>query len=451
MIHSKLLEMVFEHDRWEKAIHKANLKDINQTTLKQLCRPDVRLDLYNRIINGVYEVMVFHIAEIPKPEGGVREVWIAEDEDRVFLSIVNDCLMELFRDILISEHCKSYLSGIGTQEIVTKTSNEIIRLNKNNPNEEVLLKLDLKKYFDTVIIEVIDAIFDMIEMMLGCEYGTEPIINVLRKLYHRNLVFDKNGNLIELYGSLMQGCAISGFLADVVLYDVDEMLADECKYYVRYSDDMMICHDDIDKAKAILERELPKYGVALHPKKCERHTVNDWVKFLGFLIKGDRITWSKNRVKKLTKAIYKCTLAKPFITPEQAKANIKRVLYGNGDGYSWATSCFSALRNNKKDVTTLNNWIMDVIRLCEIRYEYNRKRKANGLKPRKIKYGWDDIGGIGVVLDKDDYTLDRGTGHKVKTGLERTEKEIEHYLSIGCLLKAYKTTKPLYEACVRSI
>lgn len=450
MVQSELLRMVFEKERWEKAIYKGNLKDMNTTVLKQMCRPDVRINLYYRIITGTYDVMVFHIAEIPKDDGGKREVWIAEDEDRVFLSIVDDCLMELTRDVLISEHCKSYLSGIGTQEIVTKTSNEIVKLDKNKPGEEVMMKLDLKKYFDTVIIEVIDAIFDMVEAMLGCEYGTEPIINVLRKLYHRNLVFNKDGELVELYGSLMQGCAISGWLADVVLYDVDEMLAEECKYYVRYSDDMMILDEDIDKAKAILERELPKYGVALHPKKCERHTADDWVKFLGFLIKGDKITWSKNRVKKLLKLIYKRTLAKPWITPNEAKATIKNILYGNGDGYSWATSCFSALRNNKKDVDTINNWIMDVIRLCEIRYEYNKKRKANGLKPRKIIYGMDDIGGIGVVFE-DDYTLVRGTGTKIKTCKERTEKEIEHYKSVGCLLKNYKTSKPLFETCVRAM
>ena len=119
--------------------------------------------------------------------------------------------------------------------------------------------------------------------------------------------------------------------------------------------------------------------------------------------------------------------------------------------FNVSTSCFSALRNNKKDVDTLNNWIMDVIRLCEIRYEYNKKRKENGLKPRRIKYNMGDIGGIGVVFDKDDYTLIRGTGTKVGTALERTEKEIKHYLSIGCLLKAYKTTRPLFETCVRSM
>ena len=251
MKQSKLLQMVFlDHERWERAIDKAELKDINKTILRKLCNPNVRLQLYYRVITGTYEVSVFHISEIPKDDGTMREVWVGEAEDRVFFSIVNDCLMELFRDSLISEHCKSYLSGIGTQEVVTKTSNEIIKLNKNNKGKKVLMKSDLRKYFDTVRIEIIDAIFDLIEQMLGCEYGTEPIINVLRKLYHRNLVFDKNGNLIELYGSLMQGCAISGFLADVVLYDVDEMMAEECDYYVRYSDDMFILNDDIGKCSA---------------------------------------------------------------------------------------------------------------------------------------------------------------------------------------------------------
>lgn len=451
MVQSELTKMAFDPVRWEKAVDKAELKNINYTVLREICRPDVRLNWYYKVMTGNAEIGVFHLQDLPKDDGGVRTVWIAENADRVFLSIVNDCLMELFRDCLISDHCKSYLSGIGCQEIVTETSNKIVKLSKNKPNEEVLLKLDLKKYFDTVIIEVIDAVFDLIEQMLGCEYRTEPIINVLRKLYHRNLVFNQKGELISLYGSLMQGCAISGFLADVVLYDVDEMLAEECQYYVRYSDDMMILNDDIDKAKAILDRELPKYGVKLHPNKCERHTANDWVSFLGFLMKGDRITWSKNRIKKITKEIVKSTLAKPNIHPNQAKRNINRILYGNGDGYSWGTSCFGALRNNEKDVTTFNNWVMDVIRLCEIRYNYNEERKAKGLKPRQIKYTFNDIGGLGVVKDRDDYTIIRGKGTKISTCKKRTKKEIEHYKSVGCLLGDFKISRSVYETVVRSL
>ena len=447
----KLLQMVFDPQRWETAIEKAELKNISPTVLRWACSPQTRLEFYYRVINGAYEVNVFHIAEIPKDDGSMREVYVAEDFDRIFLSIVNDVLMELFRDIMISKHCRSYLPGEGCQEIVQDTSREIVRLNKQLPNKEVILKVDLKKYFDSVRIEYIDTVFDRIEIELGFKIGSEPIITVLRKLYHRNLVFTKDNELIEHYGSLMQGCSISGFLADVILYEVDELMAKEFKYFVRYSDDMLIVDSDIDKAKALLDRELPKYGVALHPKKCERYTANDFVGFLGFLIKGNVITLSKNRVKKLTKAIYDETIAKPNIHPNQAKQNVKRLLYGNGDGYSWATACFSAMQNCEKDIEIINNYIMDAIRLCEIRYNYNKERKEKGLKPRLIKYSKSDIGGIGVVTNKDDYTLIRGKGSKIRTARQRTEKEIEHYKSVGCLLKCYKIGRPIYDSVIRGI
>lgn len=447
-----LTQMVFEPERWEEAIDKAELKNISHTKLRKLCSPETRIDLYLRILSGKYEVSVFHIAEIPKDDGGVRKVWVAEDEDRVFLSIVNDCLMELFRDFLISDAVKSYLSGVGCQETVVKASNEISKTSKKlAKNMETILKLDLRKYFDTVKIEYIDFVFDLVEKMLGYEKGTEPTLNVLRKLYHRNLVFDENGELVELYGSLMQGCAISGFLADVVLYDVDERMKEECKFYVRYSDDMLICDKDIEKAKRILEEELPKYGVALHPKKCEKYSKNDIVTFLGFSIRGRMISLSKNRTKKFTKEIRRLTIDNPNITKKQAIKNVKRFMYGDGNGYSWATACYSAMRNNEKDMEILNNYVMDCIRLCEVREQIYKRREAEGLKVKPIIYGKADIGGIGIVKDKPDRTMERGTGKKVKTGKERTAKEIENYKSMGCLLGCYKIGRPVYDAVVRGI
>jgi hypothetical protein len=94
---------------------------------------------------------------------------------------------------------------------------------------------------------------------------------------------------------------------------------------------------------------------------------------------------------------------------------------------------------------------MDCLRLCEVRYNYNKERKEKGLKPRKLVYGFQHVGGIGVVCNSTSHTLVRGTGKKVRTARERTEKEIEHYMSMGCLLNAYKISKPLYETLIRSI
>lgn len=437
---NKLLSMVFEHSRWEKAVEKGCMKDINPTVLRWVCNPQTRLDFYYKLINGKYEVNVFHIAEIPKDDGTMREVYVAEPFDRIFLSIVNDCLMELFRDTMISKHCRSYLSGTGCQEIVQDTSREIVRLNKQLPNKEVILKVDLRKYFDTVKIEYIDAVFNRIETELGFEIGTEPIINVLRKLYHRNLVFDKDNNLIEHYGSLMQGCAISGFLADVILYEVDELMAKEFKYFVRYSDDMLIVDSDIDKAKAILDKELPKYGVSLHPKKCEKHTANDFVTFLGFKIRGSQITLSKNRVKKLQKEIVSRTLNKPNISERQAKQNVLKFLYGNADGFSWATACIGTI-NIETDLIEIDNFIKDCLRACKVRETQKRKSKISIA----------DIGGLGSVDNLDDRTILRGKGRRVRTYRNRTDKTIQNYKTMNCLSKAYKMNVNIYESIVRGI
>ena len=98
MKQDKLLEMFFNHDIWQEMIDKANEKGINLTVVKQLCVPQVRVQLYERIINGQYEIAPPHIAKIPKDTPGeFREVYVNEDVDRIVLTLINDCLCELFR------------------------------------------------------------------------------------------------------------------------------------------------------------------------------------------------------------------------------------------------------------------------------------------------------------------------------------------------------------------
>lgn len=445
-----LLKMMFEHERWEELIVKANEKRINLAVLKQLCDPTVRIRLYNTIKNYQYEICPPHIARIPKDNGDFREVYVNEDVDRIVLTLINNCLNELFSD-MIHPCSKAYQKGIGSQEIVVEVSEEICKLDKIRNDGFIGYKADLSKYFDNVKIEIIDSIFDKWEKQLGFELGKEPVITILRKYYHNDLVFDHKKKLIRHYGSLKQGCACAAILANVVLYDIDEALNNMDIIYYRYSDDILMIGKDAEIAKRTLEKMLVKYGLALNPKKVEPIYFDEFFKFLGFNIKDVQITLSRNRVKNLTKEIFKRTLAKPWISPYQAKKNIKNYLYGTGEGYSWATSAFGALQNCDEDLVIINNWIMDCIRLCEIRYNYNKDRKAKGLKPKEIIYSWDDIGGIGVVTNLPDRTLIRGTGHKVKTGKERTQKEIDYYYSIGCLLKTYKISKPIYEACVRGM
>lgn len=438
MKQDKLLEMFFNHDIWQEMIDKANEKGINLTVVKQLCVPQVRVQLYERIINGQYEIAPPHIAKIPKDTPGeFREVYVNEDVDRIVLTLINDCLCELFPE-LIHPHCKSYQKGIGCQEVVQTITKEITKLDNNKDSNFIGYKADLSKYFDSVKIEIIDDIFDTFERKLGFEIGTEPVISILRKYYHNDLVFDLDGNLIEHYGSLKQGCAVASILANIVLYDIDDTLSKMNIIYYRYSDDIVMIGKDADKAKEVLENMLQKYGLKLNPRKVEALYSNKWFKFLGFNIKGDMITLSKNRVKKFQKEIVSRTLNKPNITFEQARKNVTNYLYVGE--YCWGTSCLGTV-NVKHDLDEMNKFILDCLRACKVRETKKRKGKISISK----------IGGLGVVTDLPDRTIIRGTGRNVTANRNKTDKHIENYLTMACLANAYKISKSVYGACVRSM
>lgn len=451
MKQNKLLELMFKHETWESAMEKANEKEINLTVLKQLSAPQVRVKLYQMIVNEQLEIAPSRMAQIPKDTPGeMRTVFICEDSDRVILSIINDCLFELFPD-MVHAQCRSYRTGESCGKTVQEVSREMVKLTKITNNRYIGNRYDFTKYFDRIDLNAILNVFDIIERRLGFENGTEPVMNLLRKFYKSNLVFDLDGNLIEMYSGLKQGVATASFLADVILYELDDFMYKKYKYYWRYSDDMIVLAEDISEITNDINKIICKYGVKLNDKKTKELYSDEFFKFLGFDLCGDKITLSGRRAKKFAKEIISRTIAKSNITPTQAKENVKRFLYGNGDGYSWATACFSALQNCDKDIEVLNNFVMDCLRLCEVRYNYNQERKRKGLKTRKIKYNSKHVGGIGVVGNSTSHTLVRGTGSKVRTARERTEKEIEHYMSIGCLLNAYKISKPVYQACVRSM
>ena len=447
----RLLEKMFEYNRWVELLDNADEKGINKTVLRKMSSPQVRLELYNRIKNGKYDIRPPRIILIPKPDTTeMRRVYANEDEDRIVCTLVNDCMMEIFKDF-IHPSCVSYQKGIGCQDIVQRVSKEVVRLGRKANGNQVGTVSDFSKFFDNVSIEAIDECFNRMETKLGFEVGTEPVIEMMRKYYHNELYFDEFGNLQSKFQSLKQGCAVAAMLSCMVLYDLDDYMTKTSLVYYRYSDDCLTLREDVSEIVDDINGIVAKYNVQLNPKKIKPVYDNQFFQFLGFYIKGNQITLRKDRVKKLTKEIVKATIEKPNITPAQAKANVKRIIYGDGDGYSFATSAFSAMQNCEKDVEILNNFIMDAIRLCEVRYNYNKERKAKGLKPRQIKYNMSHIGGIGVVTDRDDYTLIRGKGSKVRTARQRTQKEIDHYKSVGCLLKCYKLGKPIYESVVRGI
>lgn len=416
-----LLQKFFEKERWEQALELGVGKGIDKGELRKLTSPEVRLAMYNAIITDNYEIAPPHQAQIPKDNGDMRIVYVNENVDRVFLSIVNNMFFELFPEF-VHKSCKSYQSGIGCGKVVQEVSRQVISVK----GREVGFKADLTKYFDTVPIEYIDSVFDRMEE----KCGESKILDIVRKYYHTDLCFDVDGNLIEHYQSLKQGCAVASFLADAVLYHLDNTVSMLPGYYVRYSDDLMYIGEEWGSAFQVVKSILKNMNMTLNPKKVEQIYKDRWVKFLGFNIKGDQITLSKSRVKSFQKEIEARTIKQRKTSLTKATNRVNDYLY-KGDGkYSWATSVLPII-NVEKDIETLNAFVMDSLRACA-----TKKRK---------------IGGLGSVSDRDDYTILRGTGKNVTANRHKTEKEINGYLTLSCMQNAILTSRPAYEALVRSM
>nr|DAV77608.1 MAG TPA: Maturase reverse transcriptase/DNA/RNA Complex II intron, retroelement, retrotransposition [Caudoviricetes sp.] len=212
MNEDRILEMFFEKARWQYAIEKGLFKDMNKAVMYQLTTPEARLAMYQRIKSGNYKIMPPHTAKIPKDNGDFRTVYVNEAVDRILLSIANDLLFELMPE-MVHPRCTSYQKGIGCGRVVQDVS----RIIYSAEGKIIGWKGDFSKYFDSVPIRFIDWAFDKVEE----KYGKSALIDVIRDYYHTDIYFDEDNNLCEKYQSLKQGCSVAAWLADVILYHLD--------------------------------------------------------------------------------------------------------------------------------------------------------------------------------------------------------------------------------------
>ena len=416
-----ILKKFFEIDRWQKAIEKGVVKDIRKDQLIKLTKEETRLAIYKLMREGKYEISPPHTAKIPKDNGDFRTVYVNEPIDRIILSIANDLLFELMPE-MVHPACKSYQTGIGCGKVVKEVSYNIVNAN----TKEILgWKADLSKYFDSVPIKYIDAAFDAVEK----KYGHSAVIQVLRKYYHSNWYFDENNVLQSNFQSLKQGCAVASWLADVLLYSLDEEMSKLQGYYVRYSDDMLYIGSDYQWAMEILQKRLGEMEMKLNPDKIEYIKDSVWFKFLGFSIKGKDISLSSSRIKTFQKEIESRTIKKRDTTMEKAVNSVNRYLYkGNGE-FSWATQVLGVC-NVQKDLDELNKFVMDCL--------------------RATKTGKRRVGGLGYVKTQKEGCVARGRGRNVTANREKTGR-IEGYITLTCARNAMITSKNVYNTLVLSL
>lgn len=416
-----LLEKMFEKERWEYALEKGVGKKIAKAELIKLMDPMERAALYLAIKDGTYRILPPHTQLIPKDEPGeFREVLICEDMDRIILSIINDLFFEMFPEF-VHKSCKSYQHGIGIGMVVKMVSKIIVTISR----KECGKKYDMRKFFDTCKPELINGLFDKMEL----KYGKSKVIDLVRAFYNSNWLFNTDGQLVEEFKSIKQGTATSSFIADAILYEVDKELS-EMKgiYYWRYSDDILILSNHWEAADILLKERLEERSLAINPKKEQIIKKNEAFKFLGFSIRGSEISLSKSRIKSFQKEIESRTIKSK---KKNVVHDVCKFLYGDSKmKFSWATSVLPVI-NVKEDIETLNEFVMD-----SIRASMTGKKK---------------IGGLGYEVSKKSGVITRGVGKNVTSNKQKTAKEIDGYRTLSCMQNALRTDRDLYDSLVRAM
>lgn len=416
----KLLEKVFEKQRFLNAIQTGYEKGIPKKLLQHLSLPNVQADLKNQIANHDYHIAPPHEAQIPKDNGEFRTVYVNTGTDRVLLSIINDVVFELCAD-MVHPNCKSYQKGLSCGKTVKQISRQIASI-----NESVIgVKIDLTKYFDSVPIQYIDTMFNKIEQRLG----TSCIIDLLREYYHMDIVLDLKKQPIEKYSSLRQGCAFAAFLADAILYDTDNQISQMPVNYIRYSDDILIISEQWESAYQKLKLMLSDMNLTLNPKKIEILHKDKWFKFLGFSVKNDKISMSEKRLKTFQHEIEDCTIHNKSKDMNTVICRVNRYLYTGPDGFSWATSVLPVI-NSKQDIQILNGFIMDAIRAACT--------------------GKTNIGGLGIDTNAKNYIIRRERGRNVKQNKEKIPT-LSNYMTLQCMQNAILTSKQAFNLLIATM
>lgn len=287
-----LLECVLEQDIWNTVLDKSLDKTVSKSVLRRFSRPEAKIQLLGQIISGEYKVKPPIVKRIPKDNGGYREIYVNTDKDRILLAAINAAYYRLFENRL-SPACKAYREHLSCGKTVRELSRQHIHG----------YKLDLSKYFDSVPRDVLNTALK--ELDTG-----SPLDRIVWEYYNTDLVVI-DGETVGRYKSLAQGCAISAFLSNYVLKDVDARMSQVCEYYCRYSDDMILIAKDTDRVLQDLVEQLSAVGLSLNPDKVEKISCEQEFKFLGFGVKGSCISISqKDFESKKQEVKHVCKLVK---------------------------------------------------------------------------------------------------------------------------------------------
>lgn len=272
---SSLMEQILSSDNLNAAylqvVRNKGAAGIDGMTAEELgaCLSENGEGIKEQLRTRKYKPKPVRRVEIPKPDGGTRNLGVPTVADRFIQQAVAQVLIPIFEE-QFHDHSYGFRPNRCAQQAVLKA------LEMMNDGHSWIVDIDLAKFFDTVDHDKLMTIF-------GRTIKDGDVISVVRKFLVSGVMIDDEYE--DTVVGAPQGGNISPLLANIMLNELDKELEARGLDFVRYADDLIIMAGSRQAAERVMKSVTrfieEKLGLKANAEKS-RADKPKGIKYLGF-------------------------------------------------------------------------------------------------------------------------------------------------------------------------
>jgi RNA-directed DNA polymerase len=213
-------------------------------------------EVREQLLAGTYQPKPVRRQEIPKRDGGVRELGIPCVLDRLIQQAILQVLQPRF-DPSFSEHSYGFRPGRSAHDAVKAAQRYV------QEGRHWVVDVDLEKFFDRVNHDVLMG-------RLARRISDTRLLRLIRRYLNAGLMAE--GVVVERLEGTPQGGPLSPLLANLLLDEVDKELERRGHAFVRYADDCNVyvrSRRAGERVLAALERMYAKLRLRVNREKSK--------------------------------------------------------------------------------------------------------------------------------------------------------------------------------------